>query len=370
TPPAETGIGDAGFIQCGLNPSGPITLADDLGSVARAVALASASEGALAVWAGETRGLPNLLGTWIPASGEAGRRIAITEDGFVQRTPTVARAAEGYLATWVGNESGTLDLRAAALTIDGEPAAERLELDPTPEEEQAPFLLFEGNDGWILWTDAGGTGAWLRSVDSTGVVTGSAINLAPPDQSPRFITAAVTRNGRTLVAWQNGSQVWARLLDDGTPAGSAFRVDVEGGATGRPAIATGVFGSAIAYDVRVDGVRPEFRVRLFDGEDELLAPIPAPLPAGEEATGAAIAPLAEGFAAIYRASEDSQAAMIRLVTLNAQGDAVQRFDIASTEPVGGASTIVATPEGALVFAWSERTDAGARLLASSVQCSR
>jgi hypothetical protein len=214
-------------------------------------------------------------------------------------------------------------------------------------------VLALGADGnvVVVWT-ARGPSAHGKSalLGADGKVVGVSHDL--PSVGAILGRAALSPMGTGyLLAWVDVAmrRVHTQVLDaSGVPVGVSSQIDAEGNARGNLDLAFTDQGGALVFDVLVDGVRPEVRLRTFsvqgvaNGNEHQLTPYP------DTGTRPSLVAVRGGYVLAYRSAQAS-ARKVRVALLDARGVSFRAADVAPVTGFDLPLVMRMSPDGEAVF---------------------
>jgi hypothetical protein len=319
------------------------------------------NDGASLGWIALESGKSRAFTTWFGVTGGALFAPPAMDDSE-QSTPSIAATSAGFLSVSSDNLAGSVQLRARRTGVTGELVDEEPRSLTNDAADNHTPVLASGADGNILV-------AWqVRSpsphgrtmlVDRDGNPLGVAHDV--PDLGELVGRAALSPVGTGyLLAWVDapGRRVHVQRLDAGGLAvGSSSQVDADGHARGNLDLAFTDQGGALVFDVLVDGVRPEVRMRTFDargfatGNEREVTQYP------DTGTWPSLVAVRGGYMLAYRSAQlpgvpDQQ---LRLALLDARGAPITSAKVAPLTSFDLPLVLRASPDGEVRFlSWLDR----------------
>jgi RHS repeat-associated protein len=175
-------------------------------------------------------------------SGNVRRLATLAEQAAALGQPAVATAAAGsHLIVWRDARNSQGDIYGQLLSNEGSLIGSNFVINDASGDKSWPAAVWnDGGDVYLVAWQYDGAGHVLgQRVEEDGSLAGDPITLSDSGQAlqPALVT---TLNGQWLAAWQEGNDLYARLLDsDGRLDGAPARLVEQNDSQSQPALAGG-----------------------------------------------------------------------------------------------------------------------------------
>ncbi len=372
---SDSGSGDGGIaVGCTFDADNDrVELGDDSGND-RAIGVAPGTGQFVVVWEMNFAGSSNIFAQSIRLDDAPTRRQSVTDDVSLSGDPAVVATTSGFLTVWRDNSSGNFDLYSRALLTDGTPNGSATAVADGTDRDELPSLTRVGDDILLSWVedDTISRTAMARRLTMAGATTGDSNAISTPTQNPVRPLLA-TRETEAVLSWlDRGSAPGATIASLTSAAareGDSAALDADGNASGDAAAIYDGARGAVAFGVRIAGVRPEVHLRILDADGVPGTQQQVITVAPETGADPSIAVFAGGYVVSYRGRETgSGGATLRLAFLTNAGDVVGNLDLGATTDRGGPTTISVSNDGNILVAWTEINAGTARMFAARVRC--
>jgi hypothetical protein len=274
-------------------------------------------------------------------------------DDANQTEPAIVATNTGFFAVSSDDVAGRFQLRARRTGVAGE----LIDVEPTSltndaADNHVPVLAHGADSNVVIVWQVRSPSARGKSMvlDKDSKPLGVAHDV--PDLGAIVGRPALSPMGTGyLLAWVDaaGRHVHVQRLDaGGVPVGVSSQVDAEGNARGNLDLAFTGQGGALVFDVLVDGVRPEVRVRTFDvsgvasGNEQNLTRYPD--------TGMRPSLIASrgGYVLAYRSAQPP-GQQLRLALLDGRGAPITAAKVTSIASLDLPLVLRASPDGEAGF---------------------
>jgi len=335
-------------------------LAHDTITRSRSVAITSSADGFMAAWSQFDVLGDNLYGVQAGLRAPPGTPVTLTEEELAFRSPVIVN--DLLVARVESTEHYTYDLATRVVGEFGSGTMTRL-MDDAADQDQPVLVSREG--GYLLLYRAAEAGTIsIRSLrlDMSGRPVGAPQTVATLPGEIRSMDSSVMGGGVGLVyitATDSGGLVhFQRLTMDGAASGEARRLDTEGNASSTVSLAADGVAGLVAFDVLVDGVRPEVRMRLLDTGGAPTSGERIVTTGPERGVGPSVAAFSGGFVVVYRdamptATDGTAARATAAFVHGSTGDVVLRTELGDAHGEGGPIGTSVAPDGTLFALWTD-----------------
>jgi hypothetical protein len=358
---ADSDKSDAGAATCTTGSMGITNVSETSLSPLEPLAASLRNDGASLGWIALESAKSRAYTSWFDSAGNALDAPPVA-DGASQSEPAIVATSSGYLSVSSDELAGGFQLRARRTGVAGELLDEQPTVLTNDSGNNRAPVLASGADGNVVmvWT-AGAPSPHGKSMllNRDGNALGVAHDV--PELGAIEGRAALSRMGTGyLLAWVDAGalRVHVQRLDaGGLPVGASSQVDAEGNARGNLDLAFTDQGGALVFDVLVDGVRPEVRLRTFDvhgvpsGNERRLTLHP------EIGTRPALVASRGGYLLAYRSAQlpGQREQQLRLALLDGRGAPVTADPVASVASFDLPLVLRASPDGAeVLLSWLDQ----------------